>query len=236
MPLEIVLLPGLDGTGSLFESMILAAPAGQKVHVIRFPAERSGRYEELAEWVLAALPARPIALVAESFSGPLAVLIAERRPEVKAVVLCATFVTPPLPGWLRPIAPLVARVRPPTWAIRWLMTGGDASIAKGVHGALSTVARGTIVSRVMSTMSIDVTAAFERLSCPVLCLVGRQDRLVSRRAVSDIRRAKPSARFVVIDGPHLLFQACPADAWEHIGRFLEESAPSPEGRGEPDVD
>src|SRR5687768_4116314 len=97
---QTILLPGLDGTGDLFAPFVAAAPSGFPVQCVRLPDDSQRSYEELAEWVCARLPAEPVALIAESFSGPLAVLIADRCARVAAVVLCASFVKPPWPGLL----------------------------------------------------------------------------------------------------------------------------------------
>ena len=77
---EIVLLPGLDGTGKLFKRFIAAAPPECSVTSIALPMEALN-YHELADHVVRNLPeCKPLVAIAESFSGPLASALAQRRP------------------------------------------------------------------------------------------------------------------------------------------------------------
>jgi pimeloyl-ACP methyl ester carboxylesterase len=83
---RIVLLPGLDGTGALFEGFMRAAPAGVSLDVVALPPKPSG-YAELAEHLSSTLRLSPdTILLAESFSGPLAITLAARHM-VAALVL-----------------------------------------------------------------------------------------------------------------------------------------------------
>ena len=95
--MRIVLLPGLDGTGKLYRWFVDKAPAGFGFSVVEYPSHRQLSYPEYAEFVLEEhAPSAPFFLVAESFSGPVAVLTAAKRPEaLVGVVLCNTFVVPP---------------------------------------------------------------------------------------------------------------------------------------------
>src|SRR5688500_4590733 len=96
----LILLPGLDGTGNLFEKFAACAPSDWPLRTLQLPSERPRASLELAGSLLAQLPKASGALIAASFSGPLAILLANRCSRVRAVVLCATFVRRPLPGLL----------------------------------------------------------------------------------------------------------------------------------------
>ncbi len=68
-----VLLPGMDGTGLLFTPLLSALPIGVDPIVVSYPADRAASPEELLRIVLAHLPGEgAYVLIAESFSGPLA--------------------------------------------------------------------------------------------------------------------------------------------------------------------
>jgi pimeloyl-[acyl-carrier protein] methyl ester esterase len=68
---QIVLLPGLDGTGKLFKRFIAAAPPDVSVTAIALPPQALD-YAELADYAARSLPdGEGLVLVAESFSGPL---------------------------------------------------------------------------------------------------------------------------------------------------------------------
>jgi pimeloyl-ACP methyl ester carboxylesterase len=98
-PFTLVLLPGLDGTGVLFEPLLDALPEHVAPRVVAYPVDRLLDYQELAPLIAARLPkGEPFVLLGESFSGPLALMAAERRPPgLLGVILCATFVTSPAP-------------------------------------------------------------------------------------------------------------------------------------------
>src|SRR5688500_10831267 len=97
------MLPGLDGTGKLFQPLISALPKYLEPVVISYPQVVSLDYAALAELVRKQLPDDRFVLLAESFSGPIALAASALKPEhLVAIVLCTTFVSSPtpLPRWL----------------------------------------------------------------------------------------------------------------------------------------
>lgn len=95
--ITLLLLPGLDGTSVLFEPLLehLELPA----RAVDYPQRRPTGYADLLPAVRDICPRdRPFILLGWSFSGPLALLAAaERPPGLAGVVLCASFVTKPVP-------------------------------------------------------------------------------------------------------------------------------------------
>src|SRR5438552_16171249 len=100
---HLVLLPGLDGTGRLFDPLLEILPADFTASVVSWPTDQSLSFNQLESFVREALPAdKPFAIVAESFSGPLAVMIAASSPHnLRALILSASFISNPLPPALR---------------------------------------------------------------------------------------------------------------------------------------
>ena len=88
---RLVLLPGMDGTGILFEPLLDALPQGWTAQVVRYPPDKPLGYESLLDVVLHAIEGNePFMLVGESFSGPLALMAALGKPAgLQAVILCA---------------------------------------------------------------------------------------------------------------------------------------------------
>src|SRR5262245_11899688 len=104
--MHLLLLPGADGTGILFAPLLSALPPALQPLVVRYPPDQPLGYADLLPLVEEAVPASGDFLVlGESFSGPLALLLAARRPPgLRGVILCASFARNPLPGctrWLR---------------------------------------------------------------------------------------------------------------------------------------
>ena len=79
----------MDGTGELFGPLIQSMPESVTAEVLSYPQDPSADYETLTEFVLAHLPKdEPFVLVAESFSGPLAVLVGPKTQGLHAIILC----------------------------------------------------------------------------------------------------------------------------------------------------
>ena len=221
--LTIVLLPGMDGTGDLFEPFTRCTPRGFAPLVVPLPA--SGDYDALTGAVRDRLPsAGRFVLLAESFSGPLAVrLAATMRERVLAVIFCNSFVAAPRRAILRllPWTLLLALPRRDA-LVRRLLTGRDASpeLWAAVSRAIEQTPPRVLAQRMRAVFSLTDSAAPS--GTPVLYLHGNDDRLVPERAIAAV--AVRSARFVRKDiaGPHLLLQASPADAWREIIAFCAD--------------
>jgi len=219
-----ILLPGLDGTAELFDPFVAAAPAGFPVRPLALPNDRPRGYDDLATWVIAQLPKEPVVLIAESFSGPLALLVADRCPRIVALVLCASFVAAPFPKLLARV-PVFAWNRPPPRAIlSFFLTGGDKTLGDAVFHAIESVPSHVLAQRVVAALSVDVTAELARYSGPLLVISARFDRVIPSKCSDLVRAAKPSARFAVVRSPHLVLQSRPVDAWEQIASFLQNSS------------
>jgi pimeloyl-ACP methyl ester carboxylesterase len=101
--MELVLLPGMDGTGRMFEPFVQSLPTGLRASVVRYPSDRECSIEELVNIARAAIPAdEPAVIVAESFSGLVACeLLKRRHTSVRGVVFVAAFLAPPRPMLMR---------------------------------------------------------------------------------------------------------------------------------------
>ena len=95
----LVLLPGLDGTGILFEPLARALGVDLDVRVVRYPSDPTLGYRELESLARAALPTdRPFVILGESFSGPIAIrLAADSPPGLVGLILVVTFARNPYP-------------------------------------------------------------------------------------------------------------------------------------------
>ncbi len=227
--IEILLLPGLDGTGLLFADFVRECPPGIVPRVIEYPRDRFLGYRDLFHLVDRQLPQdSDFVILGESFSGPLAVMLAAERPRrLKAAVLAATFVTRPVPGCtgFLPWKTLFL-LRPPDFVLRWLVAGpgADASLLVKIQEARRLVRNDVLAARVRAVLNVNVVEELEQIAVPVLYLQGAQDRLIRSRAVNRIRRAKPEVVVARIAAPHMVLQTAPRESWEKIVRFVRESA------------
>lgn len=219
---KVVLLPGLDGTGLLFRDFLAAAPQRFASIPLALPS-RSLSYRQLAETLLAQLPPdENLAIVAESFSGPLAAIVAARRP-LRALVLCNSFVAAPLPGILRwLVLPALFRLKPPAFLVRRYLLGAEAApeLVNDVVAAVRSVPADVIASRIRAVLTVDETEAFSRTSVPTLYLRGTCDRLVSERSYRRLAALRQISH-AEIAAPHLVLQTCAQQSWREIARFLD---------------
>src|SRR5512146_1770531 len=96
-PLRWILLPGLDGSGRLLRRF-LACLGDVDAVVVRYPDDPAADLDAYAEHAVAAIgDARRCLVIAESFSGPIALRLQRLDPRVAAIVLVASFVRCPHP-------------------------------------------------------------------------------------------------------------------------------------------
>src|SRR5450631_2350467 len=126
----LVLLPGLDGTGSLFAPLIQELPEWMEPRVVVYPRDRCLGYADLDVLVNAALPVdRPYVLLGESFSGPIAIRVAAAQPAgLIGVILVCSFARNPYPlfAWAQGVADRVSPDLLPA-TLRAMLVLGSAS-------------------------------------------------------------------------------------------------------------
>jgi len=206
-----VLLPGLDGTGRLFAPFLERLGGEQPVQVVSYPADDVLNYDALVDRVAMELPEQCV-LIAESFSGPIGIRLADRA---QALVLVASFAVSPFPlSWAwNGLGAWATRREPPEKFLRWLLMDPECSPAlmRELQGAMREVSPEVLRSRIASVLDVDVRGQLRITSTPVLYLRAKRDRLIRRwSAVGDQVR--------VIDGPHLLLQRRP----DFVRRAIEE--------------
>jgi pimeloyl-[acyl-carrier protein] methyl ester esterase len=222
--METLLLPGMDGTGQLFAPLEghLAADIGARV--VPFPPDRPRSYDELLGEMT--IPAGPFAIVAESFSGPLAIRLASRHPDrVRALVLVATFVRNPstVAAWMQALlGRRLFQMRLPDLALRLGLLGMDApdDQLSALRAALLSVAPDLLAARLREIVSVDVSDEFAHGKVPLLYIAGGRDRLVGTRVMAQMRRVRPDMQTQVLDAPHLVLQRRPVEAAQLISEFL----------------
>ncbi len=120
-------MPGLDGTGELFEPFVQALPTTLHPLVMRYPTDEVLDYVALLKRVLPQLPQEPYIMLGESFSGPLAILLAHRVPHRPAgLIFCATFASSPRPvlsRWMDALPSLPSTQSISPWAMKQVALG-----------------------------------------------------------------------------------------------------------------
>lgn len=223
------MLPGLDGTGVLFSPFIAVLSKALMPIIVSYPNDWPLDYDDLEHYLVERIKAEaPFVILAESFSGPLALRLAVKNPpNLVAVILCATFVDNPLPKLSSLILPalieMILKLPIPNFLIRHLLTGKDASndMIDTFREILKTVTPKVLTTRIQSVLTVDDTQVLVNCSHPILYLHATKDRIVSRRNIDRIRKFRPDIEVELIDGPHLLLHCMPEQAAEVIHSFLK---------------
>jgi pimeloyl-ACP methyl ester carboxylesterase len=225
-PAPALLLPGLDGSGRLFAPLLAAGPRRIAPTVLSFPPDAPLGYDDLLPRVRAALPRDRFLLVAESFSGPLAVRVAaERPPGLAGVVLAATFLRRPLNPVLHPVGSLVGArlfgLRMPAAVIRHLMAGPDApdALVAEVQAAVAAVAPEVLARRSRAALEVDVRSLLRDVEAPLLVLQPRRDRLIRHDLAREVLAVRPDAEVALLDAPHMILQRAPHASLARIEEF-----------------
>jgi pimeloyl-ACP methyl ester carboxylesterase len=205
-----VLLPGLDGSGTLFQWLARCCP-DIDLRIVRYPDEADWRIDDYVAHAAPTIADAGMCLVvAESFSGPVALRLQRCDPRIAGVVLVASFTGCPnsLLKWL-PLAAIGSNLRSLATSSAFLRTfclGSDVADD-----------RVQVVQRVVRALPIDVLRArlgllrdlddrveAPALEVPALVMDAQRDRL----AFASVPREVVGTR-VAIDGPHFLLQARP---------------------------
>ena len=224
---EIVLLPGLDGTGDLFARVTPFLADDLTVRIIRYPQDPNLGYAGYIELVRNEIADRQVLLLGESFSGPVAIRIAKQLGrQIKGIVLVATFVSNPWPGWLIRWAARVDPAATPAKIRDAILMGpyGDVELTKMVDEIVRTLPRPVRAARLRAVAEVDVRQDFAELHCPILVLHGRDDWLVRKSPMQKAVGEKGGARMIVIPGAHMLLQTRAEAAAGEIVFFSRSSA------------
>jgi len=235
--LALVLLPGMDGTGQLFEPFVAALGEEFSVQVVRYPATEPLGYAELASLVRAALPTdRPFVLLGESFSGPIAISVAASAPPQLKEVWCCVVRLLVIHSRFSVVC---AGLFP---CCRWQLRQRDCSIGSCLDGSrrrsCAPPSRGLWrrCRRMHCERDSDQCSGstFLRSCAPSMCPCSTCEPpatgLFLVQLSRHIVRLKPDTHLAQIEASHFLLQASPGEAARVIGDFVRVMASDPPTR------
>lgn len=223
-------LPGLHGTSELFSRLLEHLPNGITAELLELPAEGPQDYDFLTsflnDWLDAQLPGKRI-LIAESFSGPLALRLAsQRRDEIVGAILAASFCHSPVSAELAllPIRPLFM-IKPPKRALRHFLIGDDASLedVQLLRQVIKNTPPSTLAKRVHTVLELDEEDnPLFKDELPMLFLQAQEDNLIPWEAQQKLEAFYPHADVHWIESPHLILQTHPEECAEQIVDFAKK--------------
>lgn len=227
--IRCILLPGLDGSGQFFDAFAAEIARFADPVVVRYPDVHGLSYDDLADYVAATLSVdQAYFIVAESFSGPVAISIAARHPgQLKCLVLVATFARSPFPrvgAVLAALLPVLARFPLPQWLIRLvLLNGRRPEVACDIQDVIRTVPKHVLASRLRNVLTCDVTGLLRKIDVPVMAIRADRDRLLPGKCSNEMSEFQSAIRIVGIDAPHFVLQIEPeVTAAKLVEPFLRE--------------
>ena len=220
------MLPGMDGTGELFEPLVNDLKCQMDTQIVSYPLDEALDYEELLNLVTSRIPKeKPYFILGESFSGPLAVMAASKSSEnLLGIILAATFVKNPMPQWMSQLKWLLRGpmldMRPRPFIIEGLL-GKDCpeKTKRWVQDTLPRLKREVLAGRIKAVLEVNVREELKNCPVPVLYMAGSRDWLVRKKCLDVIWLCRPDVEIKVIDGAHMILQARPAEAAAAIREF-----------------
>jgi pimeloyl-[acyl-carrier protein] methyl ester esterase len=227
MSVRWILLPGMDGIGR-FRTLREALGGETDCRALSYPPDVPLGYDALTARVRESLQQESrYILVAESFSGPIAIrLAADNPPGLQALVLAASFCDSPIRGAkrvvLRALAGWPFRLQPPRWLAKYFLLGSGAPprVIEDLYGCVGEVSRATLQARLRELLRVDACARLTEVRVPVLYLQATGDRLVDEASARRIVLACPQAEVHQLEAPHMILQRKAEQAVAVIREFL----------------
>ena len=236
--MNIVLLPGLDGTGLLFSRFVSALGHEFQPTVVCYPGDQALDYAEHERIARTFLPRdRPYLLLGESFSGPIAISIAASKPPgLAGLILCCTFARNPVRFYspFRSLLPLVPFNLIPTTFLSPFIFGrfSSRSLRAEQRAAIRQVANVAMRARIKALFDVDVSAKLQQIKLPILYLLASENHVVPRAAAEHIHRIAPRVQVIELKAPHLLLQTVPdraaAVVWDFAQNLIRRNKAEPQ--------
>lgn len=233
--MKVLLLPGMDGTGKLLVPLVDELRArGLEPQVITYAHDAPQSYAELIDDVVRpALPqSEPFVLLAESFSGPIALALAQREtPGLAGLVLVVTFAEPP-DNFLLPLTRLlpvkwILSAPIPCWVAHKVMLGGRP--VRGDQDALCRVIK-LVQPAVLSERLREVRElrlAKKAVDLPAIYIRAGDDLLLPKDAIDGVRAIVPGVQVFDVPGPHLVLDTSPEVCARLIDQFVQTLSTMP---------
>jgi len=220
---KLVLLPGLDGTGILFEPLIKELSNDFKIQVISYPPDKELSYSELVEYVKSHLPKEDYILLAESFSGYIAYNIALSKPKnLKGLILVAAFLKNPRVILLKFI--LISKIFTLpmlTILIRALFLGFKTELKtiKLFKTALKKVSPNVIGYRLKEITKLKTNT--QKIKLKTLYIQATNDKLVPKSPLIYWQKVFENLEISKIKGGHLILQSKPKECSRVIAKYFD---------------
>jgi len=221
--MKLVLLPGMDGSGNLFEEFVSYCDCDWQI--IPLPKEGDQSYPKIAGKIKDRLPnEEDYVLLAESFSGglvPLLLSVANKKPI--AVIFVSSFLHTPMPLLIRlfKILPLAKLIKLPGAKLitrYFCMKGSSKNAFTTFWHQVKQLDFDVIKKRLKAIQNI--TDLNYKMNMPVLVLMAKDDKVVANNFVSRSIHLLPKVHVRIFDGPHCILQSKPQQTAKLVMDFM----------------
>jgi pimeloyl-ACP methyl ester carboxylesterase len=183
----------MDGSGVLLTALIESLASFRPVHVISFPNDRPLTYDDLTTFVLRRTPGERFVVLGESFSGPIAIEVAATQRRVAGLILASSFARHPMPTLFAPLARMLDLRWVSARIVEATLLGSAESLdlKEGLARVLAKLPREVLRARAWEALRIDKRNRLRAVTCPILYLHGRFDRLVRKKCLDEITSLHP---------------------------------------------
>jgi len=221
--MQLLLLPGLHGTSDLFGPFIRALPPSLDTLPLSYPEREHLTIPSLALFVSEYIPSnQPFVLLAESFSGAVALTLASKgAPYLRGILLCGSLVRHPHPVLARCCNPLLIRLTPDAFLLHRLAGAYVTDDLRSLCGDLmSRLSPAVLSARLKEILRFDALPLIAHCPVPVHYIRPSRDKVIPKGQVGLLEEHCPHVPVTVVPGPHLLLQTNPAAAAEVVLEFL----------------
>ena len=212
--MKLILLPGMDGTGVLFEPL-LHHIGDLDYETISLPNGGPQDYSTLTDYVAARLPKQEYVILAESFSGGIAPKLARSSDaNLKGVLFIASFLSSPtkfLPLLMTALPiKLLARLPLSDYLFRLFLLGKNSSpeIIALFRKAIAITPSHVLRDRLRQIAKLKPDGKTSLLGS--VYIHPKTDLLVSNQTAEFVA-AFPNITTLELDGPHFILQAKPEE-------------------------
>lgn len=220
----LVMLPGMDGTGMMFEPLLQCLPSNVNHKIIPIPEVYFSSHHELAETILSDLPDGQCIILAESFSGRTAYELCLLAPEkIIHVVFAASFLNNPNKltalSSLLPLS-LLKSTLVPNWLHKNVLFGSNQAPVKLLHDSLSNIDNDLLRNRLQ--LIANLSKPKERLSISATVIIASKDFLVCSNTQNEFAEVFLKTKHYEIGVGHFVLQAAPKDVAAIVTHVIEE--------------
>ncbi len=218
--MKVVLIPGMDGTGMLFDPFIESAPDGVEVITVPLLQDSAAGYVDQAQHVIDRIGNEPIVLVAESYSGMVAYSMLKIGCEnIRHIIFAASFISSP--SWMAsiakyfPVSAIKSKIVPSAIMGKFLFGRySTPSLIAQFYGALNHVTNDVLSHRLNQIATIACPDTTIEIPCTYIRPKG--DKLVSKGALEPFQRLCHKLTVHEVDGAHFVLQTNPKQCWQLI--------------------